>query len=831
MLSSRAALVSLIALACACTTSFEADVLRERPDATVAPDAPDARPPDAPAPDLPPADVSSACGAENAPCCSTDAAASTCNAGLVCSGGVCARCPGSLAACAGSCVDITSNAAHCGRCGNPCPEGYACAAGTCRLSCAAGLEPCGSTCAQRLTDPMNCGSCGRACAATGATAACVMGVCALGRCNAGRGDCDMDPANGCEASLDSVTDCGGCRVACAPPNALVATCESGACRVGACRPGFADCDHDASNGCEVNTNTNAAHCGACETSCAAGSACEAGACRAPSTACATGSADCNGAMAGCETDVTADVMNCGACGNACTLPHASARCAVGACAVASCNAGFGDCDGMAANGCEADTRTSVEHCGGCGRACAPAHATGACAAGACQVAACEAGWADCNRDASDGCEVDLTSSAASCGACGSACAAANGVAACAMGRCAVASCSAGFADCDMNPGNGCEVDTRSSASNCGACGAVCAMPNATAACAAGRCTLGACLAGFADCDGVAANGCEVDTRSNPSSCGGCMAACAVANGTPACVAGRCAVGSCSAGFADCDANPSNGCEVDTRSSATSCGACGRACSSGQVCSDGACTSICPAGQTMCGSSCVDLMSNPAHCGACGRGCPTGANASPYCAGGACQLACNAGFADCDMNPSNGCEVDLRNNTRNCGACGRSCPSGSNSVAFCAMGSCTLSCATGYGNCDGSPADGCEVNLRDDVNNCGACGRGCSLANATSGCADAHCTIASCNRGYGNCDGYVLNGCEAAFATSEQHCGRCNNPCAVGATCVAGLCACPLGQTACGGRCTSTATDPANCGSCGHRCGSMQSCRLGMCVGG
>jgi hypothetical protein len=38
--------------------------------------------------------------------------------------------------------------------------------------------------------------------------------------------------------------------------------------------------------------------------------------------------------------------------------------------VAACNAGFGDCDGMAANGCETNTTSSAQNCGSCGRVCA-----------------------------------------------------------------------------------------------------------------------------------------------------------------------------------------------------------------------------------------------------------------------------------------------------------------------------------------------------------------------------------------------------------------------------------------------------------------------------
>jgi hypothetical protein len=54
-------------------------------------------------------------------------------------------------------------------------------------------------------------------------------------------------------------------------------------------------------------------------------------------------------------------------------------------------------------------------------ACAPcsdAHALPGCVAGACALLKCDAEWADCNGDASDGCEVNLPIDPANCGACG-----------------------------------------------------------------------------------------------------------------------------------------------------------------------------------------------------------------------------------------------------------------------------------------------------------------------------------------------------------------------------------------------------------------------------
>jgi hypothetical protein len=61
-----------------------------------------------------------------------------------------------------------------------------------------------------LSDPNNCGSCGHACTTLNGTPACVGGSCATGSCDTGYGDCDANPANGCETTLASVTYCGTC---------------------------------------------------------------------------------------------------------------------------------------------------------------------------------------------------------------------------------------------------------------------------------------------------------------------------------------------------------------------------------------------------------------------------------------------------------------------------------------------------------------------------------------------------------------------------------------------------------------------------------------------
>lgn len=65
---------------------------------------------------------------------------------------------------------------------------------------------------------------------------------------------------------------------------------------------------------------------------------------------------------------------------------------------------------------------------------------------------------------------------------------------------------------------------------------------------------------------------------------------------------------------------------------TSCGGCGIACGSGEVCAEGACEPVCGAPLSMCGALCVDLATDPDHCGLCGNVCPSGLCADGECLG-------------------------------------------------------------------------------------------------------------------------------------------------------------------------------------------------------
>ncbi|MFO0562267.1 MAG: hypothetical protein U0269_29900 [Polyangiales bacterium] len=292
----------------------------------------------------------------------------------------------------------------------------------------------------------------------------------------------------------------------------------------------------------------------------------------------------------------------------------------------------------------------------------------------------------------------------------------------------------------------------------------------------------ACPSGQARCGGEC-----VDTQSSASHCGACGAACSPMQ---SCVMGMCQCPG--AGEQLC-----SGACVDTRTSVVHCGRCNNACPGGQMCVAGTCRVDCALPNMLCTSGgmtvCDDLSTSVANCGTCGNACPAGANMTPRCNLGACSPGtCNAGFADCDANSATGCEVNTTNTVAHCGACRNACPTPPNAVATCAASTCGMgACNAGFDNCDGNAANGCEVNIRTSATHCGRCGNSCpGLANAIAGCVAGTCGIGACNVGFDNCDGNVANGCETPTSANAMNCGRCGNVCAPGQTCVAGTCATP-----------------------------------------
>jgi hypothetical protein len=94
---------------------------------------------------------------------------------------------------------------------------------------------------------------------------------------------------------------------------------------------------------------------------------------------------------------------------------------------------------MAAATC-GDLQTDAKNCGKCGNDCSAANASVMCVSAQCRRT-CAADHADCNKDLDrggdgDGCEVNLSEDASSCGACGASCREAAGtVATCSAAKC------------------------------------------------------------------------------------------------------------------------------------------------------------------------------------------------------------------------------------------------------------------------------------------------------------------------------------------------------------------------------------------------------------
>ncbi len=410
--------------------------------------------------------------------------------------------------------------------------------------------------------------------------------------------------------------------------------------------------------------------------------------------------------------------------SACVTPNASSRCELGACAIAGCAAGYTDCAGGAADGCETNTDQDPRNCGACGNDCFSNTTADnwRCTAGKCEVSHCPVGFEDCNGLASDGCEVELATTASDCGFCHNSCALAHASAACEGGACVVSKCDDGYGDCDDSAPNGCEADLAVDANHCGACSRACSDTQVNQrTCAAGVCT-SSCNSGFGNCARPAAkdadDGCETNTNTSTSNCGACGSPCSKAHSSAqSCAAGQC-THTCQSGWGDCGGPKpgatDDGCEVNT-------------------------------------------ATTKEHCGACGKACSTAHSTAQTCAAGQCSHTCQGGWGDCDSPKpgatDNGCEVNTATTKEHCGACGKACSTAHSTAQSCAAGQCSHTCQVGWGDCDsprsGATDNGCELNVSADPQHCGSCTVKCT---ALQTCKDSTCASATGGTGGGGAGG-------------------------------------------------------------------------------
>jgi hypothetical protein len=271
--------------------------------------------------------------------------------------------------CGGSCVSLQTDNANCGACGTACSAGEVCSQGKCGTSCGGGTTLCGTSCADTKNDPNHCGGCGTKCSAG---QVCSNGSCGT-TCGTDQTFCGGDGGTPyCASTKTDNANCGGCGVTCGTGQVCVDSACSNSCG------GDSDagteggpetlCKPDGGTPYCANTQSDNANCGGCGVTCAAQEVCSGGHCQ---SSCVQGQTLCtpDGGAPYCASTQT-DSQNCNACGNVCPgATNATAGCSAGACTFA-CNAGYADCNLVAADGCESTLATDANNCGVCGQVCA-----------------------------------------------------------------------------------------------------------------------------------------------------------------------------------------------------------------------------------------------------------------------------------------------------------------------------------------------------------------------------------------------------------------------------------------------------------------------------
>ena len=242
--------------------------------------------------------------------------------------------------------------------------------------------------------------------------------------------------------------------------------------------------------------------------------------------------------------------------------------------------------------------------------------------------------------------------------------------------------------------------------------------------------------------------------------------------------------------------------------------------------------------------------DPEHCGHCDTSCLRD-NAYVECVEANCIfLGCEVNWRDCndDMSEpgSDGCEIDITQNSSHCGRCYNQCsiPHG---ISQCENKTCVfVECEENWGDCNNNAhilgSDGCETNLLESSSHCGICNTSCVVQNGTSECMEGGCLFTGCNSGYGDCNDNAditgSDGCEERLNTIE-HCGECDNGCAfehASARCVQSECfidrcednwgdcdeiQIPIGGGSRGNGCeTDLTSNPDYCGGCDRNCVDM-----------
>ena len=520
--------------------------------------------------------------------------------------------------------------------------------------------------------------------------------------------------------------------------------------------------------------------------------------------CGVGNQFCNGMC----TSVT-DRHNCLGCGIDCTLRTNTIAggdtCDATRGCLLTCLAGYGDCDSMSGNGCEADL-TADTNCGACGIACPSGQHCTANASGSTYACAASCGGTTpsmCGTSC-----VDLSSDVDNCGGCGVICPrpGSNGMAVCTAHTCSIA-CSAGYHLC------GAQCVANNSTSSCGGSCGGCAVPaNASPTCDGTSCGF-VCNTGWGNCDGIAGNGCEtaLDTAAH---CGSCSNTCTGSLFCQASATGYSCVSTCTPGSCTPSVPCHNGnidCSAGGTCVPTTTFPVGTVCngSTGVCNSAGSCVTCSPGTSCSTGNPCtygtVDCSTGAVRCAAAGN-VTAGTMCGPgaVCDGGGHCNGCNAGTSCSTGNPCTVGVISCASGAPQCVTVG-SQPSGTmcgGSGTCDGSGGCTT-CTPGM-PCD--PGNECLVGMS-------TCPTGCAVTGTQP-------PGASCSGGVCNGDGYCAP-CSAGVACMPTACTTGYIMCSTGMS----VCS-PSGNAPSGTSCPGGVCDGAGrCATCtpGMPCGHFGEC--------
>lgn len=251
-------------------------------------------------------------------------------------------CGGRTVLCSGVCLEpkfFEDNSEHCGACGNACTSKEQCVNGNCRNKCnLGGRVECSGECVDLQSDCRHCGACDR--------------HCRLGEyCVNGKLECregfDRDPGGVCRDTLSDEMWCGRGpgKIRCSSTQ----RCSNGQC---VCPPGL----RALGGAICIDPTTDERSCGAAAVACAEGEVCRAGQCTCPAGFRRTAS--------GCQR----------LCGGAVCPPRMVCH---GDVCVSICGEGLTRCSGSCI-----DASSDPNNCGSCRHACA----TGSCVGGSCETA-------------------------------------------------------------------------------------------------------------------------------------------------------------------------------------------------------------------------------------------------------------------------------------------------------------------------------------------------------------------------------------------------------------------------------------------------------------